>query len=780
MKYNNCLKFIKSVFSIFFLLLLIGTSTAQNTVPPLGEVFKDDVVPRIDVFIDQDSLDMLLDPDNLESDYHYNITMMFDNGTVRDTFEDVGFRLRGNTSRQAAKKSVKFSFNTYVPGRKYEGLEKLNVNGEHNDPSIMRSKLCWDMLRAIEIPAPRCNHVDVYLNEDYVGVFANVEHIDEEFVKSRFGNNGGNLYKCLFPATLEFMGTDPNLYKQEVFGRRPYDLKTNVEEDDYSDLAQFIHILNNTSSESMPCELEKVFHVDNYLKVIAFDILTSNWDGPIYNKNNFYLYHNQATGQFEYIPFDVDNTLGIDWFISDLAQRDIYNWSPSGQPRPIYTQLMEVPLYRKRFSYYMQQMIEQFFNVDNLNPYLDERKALIDASVMDDPLYPLDYGFSFGDYETSFVDDLGGHVRYGMKPYISERAASALAQLELENIEPIIKNTATNRPLLNEDIIITTAVEDDGAVANVQLCYQLNDSAEITCIDMFDNGQQEDGEANDGVYGIQLMGYDENTDFHYYIVATDDTNLSLQRPYCGFNTISIGRNGLELYINELMASNDATIADEAGEFDDWLEIYNGSNEAIFLGDKFLTDDMTRPDKWKFPDITLEAGDFLLIWADEDQEQGDFHTNFKLSAGGEEVGLFIATSDGFEMIDGLTFDEQTTDVAWGRLPNGLGDFQTLSPTPGMSNMPVSVETIQNKIPEILVYPNPATEEVKIELTEKVGANLEVKISNALGQLVFEGQLMDGKGSTLVWGRKGLEAGIYFVSFYKEGILLETQEVLLQGF
>lgn len=766
----------------FFFLFVFSYLTpyhliAQNPIPPAGEIFKDDVVTRIDIQIAPDSLDILLDPENQQSDYHFSTTMMFDNGMVRDTFEEIGFRLRGNTSRASAKKSIKISFNTYEPGRKYHGLEKLNINGEHNDPSIMRSKLCWDMLRAIGVPASRCNHTELYVNGTYAGLYANVEHIDEEFTNLRFGNNDGNLYKCLFPATLEFLGTSPDLYKEEIFGRRAYELKNNLEEDDYSDLAQFIFILNFTSVDNLPCELEKVFNVDNYLKVIAFDILTSNWDGPVFNKNNFYLYHNQATGQFEYIPFDLDNTFGIDWFIGGLGERDIYNWSPPNEARPIYTQLMAVPLYRHRFSYYMKQMIDDFFNPTHLNPYLDTKKALIDASVVNDPLHGADYGFTFQDYEHSYEQDLGAHVMYGLKPYINERMTSALAQLELENIHPIIKNTTINKPLINEEILVTTEVEDDGGVETVQICYQINDEEQLFCMDMLDDGQNGDAIANDGIYSIQLQGFSEHTDFHYFIEAIDDTNLSLQQPYCGMKTLSIGRNGLELYINEIMASNDETIADEAGEFDDWIEIYNGSNEAIFLGDKYLTDNRNRPDKWKFPDIDIQAGEFLLIWADEDQEQGDLHCNFKLSAGGEEVGLYVENQDGFELIDELVFEPQTTDVAWGRLPNGTGSFQEISATPGASNMPVGLGEIDGILTDIKVFPNPFSKELKIVLQKKIGGNLDFQITNHLGQIVYQDVLVDSVGSSVTFRPKKLPHGTYFLSFYKNGKLLGVKKLVL---
>ena len=86
---------------ICFITFLGVSINAQINFPEKGEVFRDDVVPRVDIIIPPDSLAYILDNDNLQSNYHFHATFIFDNGTVRDTLEDVGFRLRGNTSRNS-------------------------------------------------------------------------------------------------------------------------------------------------------------------------------------------------------------------------------------------------------------------------------------------------------------------------------------------------------------------------------------------------------------------------------------------------------------------------------------------------------------------------------------------------------------------------------------------------------------------------------------------------------------------------------------------------------
>ena len=337
----------KRLLIIGFCIVYYSILFAQTANPALGEVFRDDVIPRIDIEIPQASLNAIYS--DIWSYTEHKAIFIFDNGTVRDTLDDIGFRLRGNTSRNSQKKSFKVSFNTHVAGRKYHNLEKLNLNGEHNDPSIIRSKLCWDILRNMEIPAPRANHVELYINNNYYGLYINVEHIDEEFVESRFGNNDGNLYKGFWGVDFNYINSNPNSYKLQDNGRRTYDLKTNTDEDDYSDLAEFIAVLNNTPLFDLPCKLENVFNVEQYLKVLAFDVITSNWDGPVWNKNNCYIYKNTATGKFEFIPYDLDNTLGISWMPNiNWSNRDIYQWSASWEDRPIYERILQVQEYKDR------------------------------------------------------------------------------------------------------------------------------------------------------------------------------------------------------------------------------------------------------------------------------------------------------------------------------------------------------------------------------------------------------------------------------------------------
>lgn len=720
--------------------------TAQHQLPDAGEAFVDTILPRVDIFIDPDTLDWIYE--NVDSYQEFHAVFIYNNGTIQDTLNDVGFRLRGNTSRYSAKKSFKVSFNTFESGRNWYGLEKLNLNGEHNDPSVARSKLGWDLLHSFNLPGARSNHVKLFINNNYHGLYINVEHIDEEFVLSRYGNNDGNLYKCLWPADLNYIGSNPENYKVTAGDRRVYDLKTNTLADDYSDLAHFIDVLNNTPDADFLCEIEKVFNIYDYIKIIAFDVFTANWDGYIYNQNNFYLYHNTKTDKFEYINYDLDNTFGIDWFGIEWATRDIYDWHKD--TRPLYSRVMDNPVLRDQYSYYIEYFATYLIGTPAYTDKVNAMKWRNYPAIIPDPFYPLDYGYTHEDYLTSFDEALWAHVTYGIFPYITARRASLISQLESYDQAPVIKYIRNNYPQAGESLKIRATIDAAESNATVKLMFKTNGGA-LQEADLFDDGNHWDKEAGDGIYGCILPDIQYNTIIEYQVEATRPGGIASLMP-CEPKLFELieSENPL-LFINEFMASNESTIADEYGEYDDWIEVFNGDDEPIWLGDKFLTDNLGNADKWQMPDYTIAAGDFVLFWADDDPEQGDFHTNFKLDADGEEIGIFDAETTGFFPLDTLVFGPQSTDVSHGRKPDGAETWAFFTnTTPGYSNALGAIPQGNEGIANFKLYPNPVENE-RIYLSRPL--NFTVYAAN--GVPVFK--LSDTEEFTV----EKLPAGLYFL-------------------
>ncbi|MBU2555934.1 MAG: CotH kinase family protein [Bacteroidetes bacterium] len=707
----------KKIFSILILLsVYFQYAKGQGNFPENGPLYIDTVVPRIDITINPDTLNWIYE--NPDSDVEFHAVFVFNNGTIADTINPVGFRLRGNTSRYSAKKSFKVSFNTFTSGGKYYGVEKLNLNGEHNDPSVIRSKVMWDILRKTDIPAPRANHVELYINGNYHGLYINVEHIDEEFVLLRFGNNDGNLFKCLYPADLDYLGSNPDAYKLESGGRRVYELKINEELDDYSDLAEFINILNNAANNHLVCQLDEVFNTYDYLKIVAADVFCGNWDGYIFNKNNFYLYHNTQSGKFEFIPYDVDNTFGIDWFNIDWTTRNMYNWEMQGEPRPLYTRLMDNQELRDQYTYYAGQFLSTYLNMDSLIQSVSNRRDMIAPYIANDPYYPLDYGYNYNTFIQSYTQSPGAHVKEGLFPYLQERKSSMLYQLENTSMQPVIKYIQHMREA-NQKVHIQAVAETESPLSSIEVLYRLDDGNVL---------QQPMQSVGDGYYAVVLSGISEETKVGYQIRVIDEADSETTMPCTEVIIYPATGDTPLLFINEIMADNESTIADEHGNYSDWIEIYNGDSEPVFLGDFYLTDNFDSPNKWKMPSVTLPVNGFALFWADGDPSLGEYHASFKLSKDGEETGIFSATAI---PVDQVSFGVQTEDISYGRLPDGTSAFVFFNtPTPGAPNQPNSLDEIVNK-PDFYAYPNPASEVVTLNKPS------DIRVFNSTGLEVFRG-------------------------------------------
>ncbi|MGA0434647.1 MAG: lamin tail domain-containing protein [Flavobacteriales bacterium] len=162
-------------------------------------------------------------------------------------------------------------------------------------------------------------------------------------------------------------------------------------------------------------------------------------------------------------------------------------------------------------------------------------------------------------------------------------------------------------------------------------------------------------------------------------------------------------------INEVQTDNFITFADDFNEFDDWIELFNPTNQPIDLAGYYLSDRLDLPQKWQFPtgvgdSTVINPGGYMMLFADENGSQGWNHLNFKLSALGEPLAL--RSPDGFTVADSLFIPGLSPDRSWGRTydaaPTWINFF---IPTPNASNGPVSIPSETNEsIP--VIYPNPA--------------------------------------------------------------------------
>jgi len=671
---------------IYIVLLLVLNLRAENSPAWMEYIIRDEITDS-----DYINAQMILDPLTIsticitmsDSDYDLLINqisnntylladMTYESPTIPlQNIEEVGIRLRGAAARHTNKKSFKISFRAFGhDDREFYSLRKINLNCDFQDPHLMRAKTCTDLFRLMGVDAARVGYTKLYINGDYRGLFANYEDIDKVLLETRFGDDNGDLYKCDGASFIN--------------GSGGYELTTNEETSDNSDILEFINVLNNTPEDNFKEEIEKVFDVDEMLMSTACNVLLGAWDDYWVLAKNFYMYHDIVSDRFKHIPHDFDGSLGTYWYPKDMdvAYQNVYNWSPTPErPRPMILNLLAEPEYRNRYTHYLMLLCMYPFSLEAMEPEIDRTANMIRETLVNDPFWE----WSTLNFEIAFHHGLAGtNVKYGLKEYITIRRNSALEQLE--EIGPFIKQVSRS-PLLpseSDSVTISHLVVDIDEVNSVNLFYKVGNT--IREIAMNDSGINVDEEAADFVY-TAIIPHQENTDqVKYYVEATDVNGKISRYPAFGeWDSYPINYAPPKIVINEILASNDSVLHDNIGEYDDWFELYNPGDESVDISGMYVTDNLSAPKKWKLNNLTIPAKGFVLLWADSDPEQGSDHVGFKLSSNGEELGIFDTDEHQNIAIDNVHFGPQTTNISYGRIQDGADEwFYYNDPTPGIGN------------------------------------------------------------------------------------------------
>ena len=158
---------------------------------------------------------------------------------------------------------------------------------------------------------------------------------------------------------------------------------------------------------------------------------------------------------------------------------------------------------------------------------------------------------------------------------------------------------------------------------------------------------------------------------------------------------------------------------------------------------------------------------MLFWTDGDTEQGDFHASFKLSALGEEIGIYDSHDSYYAVIDFVVFGQQQSDISIGRIPDGTGTVAVLPyATPGYSNTtPLDLSSISEN--DLNVFPNPYNDILNITFSNDLNKNIIVRITDITGRIVSE-HYFDNPGRQIRLSSNNLRtiSGVYVLTVYAE--------------
>jgi hypothetical protein len=728
----------------------------------------------------------------------------------------VGVRQKGFSSHffvQGNKKSLKIDFNEFQPDFKFDGLRKLNINNGVGDPSFQRDFLCYHMIRQMGAPAPRVAYAKIYLNDEYWGLYTLVEQVDKSFLSEHFADNDGNLYKNMANTTLKWNGTRKEDYPE-------LEKKTN-ETGSWEDIIDLIRIINLDQNEFMQ-ELPEKFNIKDYLRITAIDVITSNWDSYLEHGRNFYLYADSTNKKFHWIPWDYNLAMGGTFqaevpmlpgetscnFRSVILKRLINNnnrvevslftnaqsptitsyfWYVDGTPVSTkakdtldfgFNGFLNVELKLnylspdgKTCSLTIQEFINNFFNPLDCN-------SLSDPSFNHDKNDPVIQEILTSNPECCF----GGWSNECEQAYINFDGRGTFGS----NVPdfPVY-------PELPEKLLVYKLMQDPATLEQYQkeVCKAYNTlfKEEVLVPYMEHNAALiKDAVLSDPNYLFTPLHF-----LYDISVGNGSTNLPAIREFIAGRrdqvAVQIEKKGLEcsavavediawheVTVNEIAAANvdGSGLTDEAGQYEDWIELYNNTNRDINLQGYYLTDDPARLNKWAFPDNTvIKSGSYLIVWADEDQDDGPLHSNFKLSKSGESVYLSNGST---RMVDTLTFGAQQDNKSYSRIPNGTGPFTIKAFTFNASNDGSTAAKDQEEIP-VSIAPNPAQQFIDLTWNGNPSESALLRIQNAQGIVLLQQNIREKQQRINL---SGLPAGMYFLSLQQGSRTSKVEKFILQ--
>ncbi|MFT5724066.1 MAG: hypothetical protein ACI9JN_001183, partial [Bacteroidia bacterium] len=744
-------------FWFWFLLSFFSLGANLNAQSDFYDI---DEIRNIRLYFQQTNWDYLLDSFYVAGDEERILASVVIDGT---RFDSVGIRYKGFSSVSTERKKNPFNVKLdYIKDQSYQGYEKLKLSNVIQDPSFVREALSYEIARQY-MPASKANFANVYINDVFWGVYTNVEAVNKHFLGERFSSSTNAFFKGN-PDDLDLNGENSNL--SNTFGPdssnyfQLYDMKSDY---GWIDLMALIDVLNDTTKD-----VEGVLNVDQTLWMHAFNYTFINFDSYIGYAQNYYLYK-EVNGLFNPILWDLNQSFGsfrltdASSFFQGFSVDQAKTLDPlshvksfSAQPRPLLRNILRNNTYQRMYLAHIRTMVKE--QVANHDYYI--RAQEIQQQIQSDVFLDPNKFYSNSDFLINIDTTVKDLVEYAGIRDLMEGRRIYLESYSGMTGYPILINPASTVTGDSVDVTLHSEFEN-----SVMLYYRKSEQSVFNKILMLDDGMHGDGAANDQTFGFRVP---VSSISQYYFYAENDSAGAFLPERAAHDYFALNSN-LNLVINEICASNGSIVSDELGDFDDWLELFNNNNNEMSLSGTFLSDDLDQLDKWPLPNRTIDGQGYVLIWLDDEENEGGLHANFKLSASGESV--YLSDANG-EIIDIVTFGSQTKDVSFGRIPNGTGAFEQNIATPRSSNESLNISVDDNQI-NYVVYPNPASTVLRLLFNQKATGDLTIYHINT-GKVINNQHISDAWAwnydvSTMV-------KGVYIISLITEDAVTTKKFIL----
>lgn len=640
-------------------------------------------------------------------------------------FDSCGVKYKGNSSYNPTnqKNPLHIELDQIKGNQDYQGYTDIKLQNGYKDPSMIREVLSYAILEQY-MDCPKANFANLYVNGVYRGLYSSAESINNNFNENHYNQSGDTYFKCnpiggagpgsTVSPDLKYISMDSSVYANGYELRSTYG---------WNRLVDLINTLNNDFTN-----IESKLDIDRAIWMLAFNNVLVNLDS--YSgafRQNYYL---TWDNNFRFVPTVWDLNMSFGGFPggtgsggSTSSTLDPMSNSTSAI-HPLIVKILGNPMYKRMYMAHVRTMVQEMFANDYYLTLANQLRTTIDATVNSDPFKFYTYA-QFQNSLTTAVTGTGGPGGGasipGLQALMSARVSYFNTNANYVLVAPTIDSysSSVTNPTYNQTITLNASCSNE---STVYLGYRTNHTLKFNRVQMFDDGNHNDGASGDHVYGVDALV--NGAVFEYYIYA-ENANAGLfspQRAEHEFHTLTVDipfPTVGSVLVNEIIASNSTSALDQNGENDDWIELYNTTSSPIDLSGMYLTDDALNLMKWSFPVPTIiPANGYLIVWADNDLFQSGLHAGFKLSSSGESVLL----SNGATIYDQVNFGVQTTDVAYARCPDGGATFAYVAPTfLASNNCNASVWSANF---EVNVFPNPFDEQLTIKIDEQLPTTIRL--------------------------------------------------------
>lgn len=471
-------------------------------------------IKRVDLnFVDADWQTLLTQ--NFGTGVNIRAEMYYDGVKARSA---VGVRYRGSLISETGKESFRVETDFVDPDQDVEGYSTFILSNAGKDESMMRAAMYSKLCRKY-MPMAAVNYVDLYINGQYWGIYVNIQHLNNAWTKEWFLSRNGSRWRAepdesagvedngAGKCSLNYLGDDSTAYTPY------YDLKKYYKDNPWEDLVKTCKVLDAFSGQELADTVRHYLDVDRTLWFLACENVFQDKDGYV-NKGgtDYYVLWESETGRI--VPVEYDGGESFKTSNADAACTAAGNWRPlfrtDDQRYALIYKLLNVPSLKERYLAHYRTVVSEAFNPFTVSALISEFDTKINAKVKADPKK----NFTDAEYSAeltkinNFVNDRYNYL-YTQMDFVREGIA-------IEDVKWWAGDRLYGAPSSSDSVCVNVTVSGDN-IEQVNIYIATGVVGNFSCFAMYDDGEHQDVNPQDGVYGFVIPAKKKGERLRFYI-----------------------------------------------------------------------------------------------------------------------------------------------------------------------------------------------------------------------------------------------------------------------